>query len=543
MMDIASEPARRSKTQFLILFPVTASLLLVIRLLADAPAMPAANEAGLWLTALAASALSFVAAFRSAGQTGRPWLLAAAGCLGWAAWYLIDPGSPTGHGLAQNAGYVVLVGSTIACALMLSPLTNGRGLRRSALVDLLPPSIALIIAIWSFCVGAFVLDDRADDWMRVTAVLHGLGSVALLVTGVAGTLGQRRRGAVAAEPLLFAAIAAFAFADVAWLYHLTGSTGLTGAGTTAVAPALVLTGISALVAARSARTDGRGTVEAALERGWESQSANLALGALLLIAGGQAVFGERTAHGLVTALAGALLTLGFIVARQSIALRRERTLRQEIGQLSDQIDGLISQVGRDPLTGLLNHRAIHERIDHELALGRAGGHPVAVALIDVDNFKTVNDTLGHQSGDRVLRAVSSILTAACRGTDVAARYAGDEFMLLLPGLNEAHAGSVCERIAHEVNRVNADLNLGPSVTISLSVGVAVTHGCQRSVAQTVAIADAAMYDAKESGKNRVVVVNADSLTIAETRAPSCSPDRLMAESRGLFWSPTIRRAG
>jgi diguanylate cyclase (GGDEF)-like protein len=201
-------------------------------------------------------------------------------------------------------------------------------------------------------------------------------------------------------------------------------------------------------------------------------------------------------------------------------------------------------VGRDPLTGLLNHRAVHERIDYELASGRASGEPVAVVLIDVDNFKTVNDTLGHQSGDRVLRAVSSILHAACRATDVAARYAGDEFMLVLPGLNESHAGSVCARIAQEVRRVNDDLQLGQGVIVSLSVGVAVTHGCQRSVAQTVAIADAAMYDAKEAGKNRIVVVNADTLVISDTPAPARTPDQLMADSRALFtWGEQDRRVG
>jgi diguanylate cyclase (GGDEF)-like protein len=245
----------------------------------------------------------------------------------------------------------------------------------------------------------------------------------------------------------------------------------------------------------------------------------------------------------VTTLAGALAMLAFIVTRQSIVLQRDQNLRLEISELNEQIDGLISQVGRDPLTGLFNHRAIHERVDHELAVGRATSEPVAVALIDVDNFKSINDTLGHQAGDRVLRAVSSILTAACRSTDVAARYAGDEFMLVLPGLDETHAGGVCARIAQEVRRINEDLNLGKGAHVSLSVGVAVTHGCQRSVAQTVAIADAAMYDAKEGGKDRVVVVNADTLEISKTHAQVRTPDAVIAESRSRFWADQGRCAG
>jgi diguanylate cyclase len=145
------------------------------------------------------------------------------------------------------------------------------------------------------------------------------------------------------------------------------------------------------------------------------------------------------------------------------------------------------------------------------------GSAIAVALIDVDNYKTVNDSRGHQAGDRVLRAISSILSAACRATDVAARYAGDEFMLVLPGVDEAQASAVCERIAEEVRQVNEELNLGPGLAVTLSVGVAVSHKRGRGVRDLVALADAAMYDAKESGKDRVVVVN------AETFATSASP--------------------
>jgi diguanylate cyclase (GGDEF)-like protein len=255
----------------------------------------------------------------------------------------------------------------------------------------------------------------------------------------------------------------------------------------------------------------------------------------MVLAGGQALFGESVRYGIATTIAAALTMLAVVVTRQSIVLRRDRHLRQEIGELSTQIDGLISQVGRDPLTGLLNHTAIHERIDHELAFGRVNGEPVAVALIDVDNFKSINDSLGHQAGDRVLRAVASVLTAACRGTDVAARYAGDEFMLLLPGLDESNAGVVCVRIAREVRRINDDLNFGQIARVSLSIGVAVTHKCRRSVSQTVAIADAAMYDAKENGKDRVVVVNADTLAITDAQVNPRSLDHTFTGRHAPSW--------
>ena len=97
---------------------------------------------------------------------------------------------------------------------------------------------------------------------------------------------------------------------------------------------------------------------------------------------------------------------------------------------------------------------------------------------------------------------------------MAARYAGDEFMLVLPGVDEAHAGVVCGRIVASVRQINTQLRLGGRVTVTLSVGVGVSYRCRRSAAQIVAIADAAMYDAKEGGKDRFTAVDADTLTTA-----------------------------
>jgi diguanylate cyclase (GGDEF)-like protein len=196
---------------------------------------------------------------------------------------------------------------------------------------------------------------------------------------------------------------------------------------------------------------------------------------------------------------------------EDLVAERQSVLTEEIDLLSERIDGLISQVGRDPLTGLMNRRAFQERLEHELGSGRRVGHSVAIALIDVDNFKQVNDNLGHGVGDQVLQAVASVLIGACRASDIAARYAGDEFVMILPGVDEETAAQVCRRIGESVRRVNDQLRPVTSIGVTLSIGVAVTYRCKRNVAQLVAIADAAMYDAKEGGKDQVVAVNADTL--------------------------------
>ena len=494
--------------------------------------------------ALAAFAGSLVAAAVSSGARRNAWLSIAAGCIGWAGWHSAEAGASARIDLFLNLAYLSFVASLVGGMMMLVRFADGRNERVKLSLDTMPLAIALGVAIWVLSVGPIVIDADPSQRFRLSALVHGAGSVALLLVGVAGVLSRLRNGGDPASRSLLAAGTVLGIADSLWL-HFSGDGGSRPllAIDAAFVAAFGLTLAGSVAATRRRNVPEAGSHSRGARTSWESQLPDIALAGLLILTGAQALFGETVRYGIVTTVSAALAMLAFIVTRQSIVLRRDGHLRQEIGQLSAQIDGLISQVGRDPLTGLYNHRAIHERIDHELAVGRTSEEPVAVALIDVDNFKSINDTLGHQAGDRVLRAVSSILTAACRSTDVAARYAGDEFMLVLPGLDENHAGGVCTRIAQEVRRINEDLNLGKGARVSLSVGVAVTHSCQRSVAQTVAIADAAMYDAKEGGKDRVVVVNADTLEISKTHAPAQTTDALMAESRAAFWAEQDRRAG
>jgi len=523
---------------------LTATVLLGARLVTSGDAAEIDGSSAPAAAALTAFACAFVAAFAGGRRQSRPWLLIAASCLGWALWHSVELRASNQIGLLQDVSYLCLVTSLVAGVLMLCRFRDGLQGRIKLTLDTLPPAIALGVAVWVLSVGAFVLGSNVSDGMRVSAIVHGFGSVTLLVLGAAGVLNQRRDPTGYAKCLPLAAITILAIADAWWLHRLTATAPrLTTATSAAFGAGFLLLAIGAVLSIRRPEGTRSDSTNGGARMGWESQVPDAALTGLLILAGGQAVFGESVRYGIATTIAAALTMLAVVVTRQSIVLRRDWHLRREIGVLSTQIDGLISQVGRDPLTGLLNHTAIHERIDYELALGRDNAEPVAVALIDVDNFKSINDSLGHQAGDRVLRAVASVLTAACRGTDMAARYAGDEFMLLLPGLNETHAGAVCMRIAQEVRRINDDLNLGQGARVSLSVGVAVTHGCLRSVSQTVAVADAAMYDAKENGKDRVVVVNADTLAISDPESKTWAFDQSMVGSHEPIWDDLDRRIG
>jgi len=158
----------------------------------------------------------------------------------------------------------------------------------------------------------------------------------------------------------------------------------------------------------------------------------------------------------------------------------------------------------DPLTGLANRSLFHDRVGHALTrLGRRKGAIAAVLFIDLDDFKAVNDALGHARGDRLLALVAERLRTVVRPEDTVARLGGDEFALLLEELaSDDDALVVAERA---IDAVAAPFDLaGRSVTVSISIGVALRSVDGANVAGLVEEADAAMYEAKRTGKGRAV---------------------------------------
>jgi diguanylate cyclase (GGDEF)-like protein len=154
-------------------------------------------------------------------------------------------------------------------------------------------------------------------------------------------------------------------------------------------------------------------------------------------------------------------------------------------------EDLKAQVDRDPLTGLLNHRAFYERLEQELARAGRTGEPVAVLVLDLDDFKRINDTRGHLAGDDALRALSEVLLATCRSQDTAARLGGDEFAMILPGAgSDAHA--TAQRLLAEVNAATG---------LHLSIGGAVAEGPRAQPIRTMSRADSSLLRAKQAGKH------------------------------------------
>jgi len=160
----------------------------------------------------------------------------------------------------------------------------------------------------------------------------------------------------------------------------------------------------------------------------------------------------------------------------------------------------------DEKTRLANYRVFYKRLREEWERSERYGHPLSIVMFDLDDFKLVNDSLGHPAGDRVLREFAVLLAGGARGTDLAARYGGEEFAMILPHIDRDQA----ERVAERVRAAVADFSfLDPDnprrVTVSAGVATFAPGLDIASAEQLVAAADRALYAAKAAGKNRVIV--------------------------------------
>jgi len=215
----------------------------------------------------------------------------------------------------------------------------------------------------------------------------------------------------------------------------------------------------------------------------------------------QADFAEFDLSILITVVVAVNAVLA-VIAVPTVLLARRFIMHEQ----------LLAQSRIDTKTGLLNASTWEREAEAEVARAVRLKIPLAVAIVDIDHFKLVNDTYGHLAGDKVLRAVTDALRSQLRGYDLAGRFGGEEFAVLLPQAREADALSVAERLrAHIADLaipVDDDNESAGVVTLTISVGVASLDGQSRELTDLVAAADAALYYAKETGRNRTHVISA-----------------------------------
>jgi diguanylate cyclase len=178
---------------------------------------------------------------------------------------------------------------------------------------------------------------------------------------------------------------------------------------------------------------------------------------------------------------------------------------KRIQELTDELHQMSEVAHQDYLTGTLNRRGMDEAFEREFSRSERSGSPISVALLDIDHFKKLNDTLGHDAGDEALVHLAKVVKSALRPTDVLARYGGEEFVIILPATDQAEGIVVMTRVQRELTK-NFFMHNNERTLITFSAGVAQRKD-QQLPEEVIKRADAALYSAKHAGRNRVLAAD------------------------------------
>jgi diguanylate cyclase (GGDEF)-like protein len=173
------------------------------------------------------------------------------------------------------------------------------------------------------------------------------------------------------------------------------------------------------------------------------------------------------------------------------------------GQLERYEQALRERATHDGLTGLYNHRAFHALLAEETTRTDRFGRQCSLLMLDIDHFKRVNDTHGHEAGDAILKGLGALLARQARAIDRVCRYGGEEFTVILPETDARAAAGIAERLRAAIEREPFDIGGGERISITASIGVASYPSEVDSRAKLAAAADSALYAAKQAGRNRV----------------------------------------
>ncbi len=195
--------------------------------------------------------------------------------------------------------------------------------------------------------------------------------------------------------------------------------------------------------------------------------------------------------------------LDYLVKGEITPRSLERSLRYAL-KLGETLEALRQLATRDQLTGLLNRREFDRIMAEEAERCRRFGQPLALVMVDIDHFKAVNDTHGHQAGDAVLREIAKTLTGQLRTVDRVARIGGEEFALVLMQTGRSAATEVAQRVVEAVAASPVVIESGASLRLTISAGVAVLPDDVSWLELLIGAADRSLFAAKRGGRNRVM---------------------------------------
>lgn len=479
---------------------------------------------------LLAAALAAVATGRRACRTKAPdvwsWRLLSLATGSWAlgevAWsyYELLGSRQTPFPSVADAGFLLF--AVFATAAMLCwPSTSLHGAGRwRALLDAVLVAGSLFIVTWVTALGSAVRASGETTFAYAVSLAYPVSDLVLLTLAIL-VVAHARRAARSGLGLLTIGLVFLCVADSGFAYltsigkYATGSPVDAGwfAGFLLIAAAAYV----ATTAPGTDHPDSIPVVESAARALLPYLPAGLGLGVALI--------GELTGHGQKVSLVAATVVMTALLIRQLLAVLDNRRL---VGQLIAAQQELRYQAFHDPLTGLANRALFTDRLLHSLQLHRRDLRPISLLYCDLDGFKAVNDTFGHDAGDDVLKAAAERFRAITRPGDTVARMGGDEFALLVE--DDGDAVTIATRILDAFTQPAAVD--GHFITLGVSIGIAELTPSAPPVesSQFIQRADAAMYQAKRAGKGTAIIWS------PQLPPPSASPERAFQQT-----APTLHK--
>jgi diguanylate cyclase len=504
---VEATEARVVRGQRALLVALLAGTTLYLGYLALAPGSPASVTAvndilqAVVPLGIAAPVL-IVAGYRATGRQRTSWYLLAAAAISWGlgqvvwTWFEVVRDEPVPYPGLADVGYLGMIPFLLAGVFTFPSRSLHAMGRARAVLDGLITATALLFASYGTFLGTIYMAGEDRLLERVLAVTYPVADL-VTVAVVVAVLARRSSRLSGPLPLVAAGVVSLAVADSAFAY-------MTAEGTYGDDPVTDLGWPLGFALLALAARLPQPSLAAEDDRRRSGSTIGMALPYLPILPGVLVVLDRAYSDarfGPFLGVTGSVVVL-LLVARQIVTMLENRELtghlEQTVAELQEREGQLQFQAFHDPLTLLANRALFRDRLDHALQQRRED--PISVLFVDLDDFKTVNDSLGHDAGDRLLASVGERLRACVRIGDTVARIGGDEFAVLVEGEQATTYGAMLAQ------RVLAALDVpftvaGRDLHISASLGLA--SGQYHSGESVLQDADLAMYAAKANGKARV----------------------------------------
>lgn len=462
------------------------------------------DDFGEMVAAVIATVACGWAALAAAGRVRRGWTLMALATGSWAAgeavwsYYEVIAGHKTPFPSLADAGFLLAVPLQVAAVLHFAQRRGGRSYARTTF-DGAIVAASLMFVSWATVLHTVYAAGGDGPLSFGISLAYPVGDLVTIVIVIAVIAGA---GKLYTPMVLIAAgLLALTVSDSTFTYLTSQNAFNTGPIDTGWVAGFLLIALAGVLGRMSPGVDGSDAEAPSLARNLLPY-VPLSLAALLAIAlllRGQSL--DLVSAGLL------VLIVGLVLVRQVLALNEvavlSRRLEESVRSLQSREQQLIYQAFHDPLTGLANRALFRDRLEQALELARRSVRTLAVLYLDLDDFKAVNDSLGHDAGDRLLTAVAERIKSCVRPGDTTARLGGDEFAVVLSevdGIDEAVG--VAERV---IEALREPFSIGAAIHIELSLGVVLRIDSSQGAEDLLRDADAAMYAAKSGGGGRYVV--------------------------------------